>query len=65
MIWEVVICVIWKARNGHIFNNENAMWDELVEEVKVMSWRWLLGRFNIPACMYYKWCWCLQECLMR
>jgi hypothetical protein len=44
MIWEVVIWVLWKARNGRIFNNEIATWDELVEEVKVFSWRWLLGR---------------------
>jgi len=52
MIWEVVIWVIRKAKNGHIFNDEHALWDELVEEVKVMSWRWVLERFNIPACMY-------------
>ncbi|KEH36206.1 hypothetical protein MTR_3g112330 [Medicago truncatula] len=49
MIWEVVIWVLWKARNDRIFNNENAPWDELVEKVKVLSWRWLLGRSSTPA----------------
>jgi hypothetical protein len=65
MIWEAVIWVIWKARNGCIFNNVDSRWDELVEEVKVMSWRWLLGRLNTPACMYYEWSWCPRECLLR
>jgi hypothetical protein len=36
-IWEVVIWVIQRAINGCIFNSEITMWDELVEEVKVMS----------------------------
>lgn len=55
MIWEVVIWVIWRAKNGCIFKNEIVRWEEVAEEVKVMSWRWLLGRFNIPACMFYEW----------
>ena len=65
LIWEVAIWVIWKARNGRIFNDEMALWDELVEEVKVMSWRCVLGRFDIPACLFYEWCWCPRDCLMR
>ena len=39
MIWEARIWVIWKVRNDRIFNNVIARWDELVEEVKVLSWR--------------------------
>lgn len=65
LIWQVAIWVIWKARNGVIFNNELARWDEMVEEVKVLSWRWVLGRFNNPACMFYEWSWCPRECLIR
>jgi len=57
MIWQVAIWIIWKARNGLIFNDEATMWNELVEEVKVMSWRWLLSRFNTLACMFYEWSW--------
>ncbi|KEH41625.1 transmembrane protein, putative [Medicago truncatula] len=38
MIWEVAIWVIWKVRNERIFNNVIVMWEEIVEEVKVMSW---------------------------
>jgi hypothetical protein len=65
MIWEVVVWVIWRARNDRIFNDKHALWIELVEEVKVVSWRWVLGRFNVPACMFYEWCWCPRECLLR
>lgn len=65
MIWQVAIWVIWKARNGFIFNNTIDRWDELVEEVKVLSWRWLLCRLNTPACMFYEWSWSPQDCLLR
>jgi len=65
MIWEAGIWVIWKARNDHIVNNVIARWDELVEEIKVMSWRWLLGRYNAMACLFYEWSWDPRECLLR
>ena len=65
MIWEVGIWVIWKARNDRIFNNVIASWDELVEEVKVLSWRWLLGRSNSMVCLFYEWSSGPQECLLR
>lgn len=65
MIWEAVIWVIWKARNECIFNNVIAGWVELVGEVKVLSWRWLLGRSNCAPCLFYEWIWCPRECLSR
>ncbi|KEH39175.1 transmembrane protein, putative [Medicago truncatula] len=33
MIWEVTIWVLWRTRNGCIFNNEVVRWEEVVEEV--------------------------------
>jgi hypothetical protein len=65
MIWQVVIWVIWNARNGIIFNNENTNWEDLVEKVKVLTWRWLLSRGSTLACMFYEWCWCPKDCLLR
>jgi len=65
MIWEARIWVIWKARNDRIFNNVIARWDELVEEVKVLSWRWLLGISNSTVCLFYEWSWGPRECLLR
>ncbi|RHN53586.1 hypothetical protein MtrunA17_Chr5g0397461 [Medicago truncatula] len=61
MIWEAVVWVFWNARNDCIFNNVNARWEEVVEEVKVLTWRWMLSRSNTPACLYYEWSWCPES----
>lgn len=65
MIWQVAIWVIWKARNNHIFNAGVTMWEELVDEIKVLSWRWLLGKHKGSVCMYYEWAWCPRDCLLH
>ena len=39
--------------------------DEIVEEIKVMSWRWLLSRTNIPVCLFFEWSWNPIWCLRR
>ncbi|AES71124.1 hypothetical protein MTR_3g070320 [Medicago truncatula] len=54
MIWHAAIWVLWKARNNCIFNNEVTRWVEVVDEIKVLSWRWLLGRFQVPTCQLYE-----------
>lgn len=65
LIWITTIWVLWKVRNDKIFNDINHEVDEIVEEVKVLSWRWLLYRMNIPVCLYYEWCWNPSYCLGR
>lgn len=65
MIWQAAIWVMWKARNNCIFNNEITRWEEVVDEIKVVSWRWLLGRFQGPSCLFYEWEWDPQKCLLR
>ena len=65
MIWQATIWGISRARNDCIFNAGVTRWDEVVEEIKVLSWRWLLGRFKVPACMFYEWEWSPYDCLMR
>lgn len=65
LIWEAGIWVLWKARNDRIFNNVIVTWEELVEEVKVMTWRWMLSRTTTPACMFYEWSWSPRDCLAR
>lgn len=57
LIWHTTIWVLRKARSNKIFNNWNGGVDEIVEEIKVMSWRWMLERTNSPSCMFYEWCW--------
>jgi len=55
LIWHTTIWLIWKARNEKIFKAKDSEVMELVEDIKVWSWRWCLSRLNIPACMFYEW----------
>jgi hypothetical protein len=48
-----------------IFNEANFAVDVIVENVKVLAWRWMLSRMTIPACLFFEWCWNPQWCLRR
>jgi hypothetical protein len=39
--------------------------NEIVEEVKVLSWRWMMDRVKMPVCLFYEWRWNPRECLKR
>jgi hypothetical protein len=65
VIWNAVIWIVWKMRNGRIFNNVISGIDEMVEQVKVISWHWCMNRVKIPTCLFYEWCWNPRECLSR
>lgn len=65
LIWHTAIWVLWKARNDKIFNGITVEVEEMVEEVKVLSWRWVLDRTNIPTCLFYEWNWNPIYCLSR
>jgi hypothetical protein len=65
LIWLSTIWVLWKGKNDKIFKGSTYEVDDLVEEVKVLSWRWMLYRMNLPVCLYYEWCWNPQFCLQR
>jgi hypothetical protein len=64
-IWHTVIWSIWLARNNFIFNNVNMEPLELVEEVKVLSWRWSADRLKISPCLFYEWVWDPGACFHR
>jgi len=65
LIWHAVIWTMWKERNARIFQNQFKHVDELVDEVKALSWCWALNRLRIASCLFYEWCWNPQECLLR
>jgi hypothetical protein len=54
LIWLSTIWVLWKGRNDKNFKGSTFEVDDLVEEVKVLSWRWMLYRMNLPVCLYYE-----------
>lgn len=62
LIWHTTIWVIW---NNVIFNNGGFRVDEIVEEIKMLSWRWSLARLKMPVCLYYEWRWNPISCLCR
>ncbi|MCH96631.1 hypothetical protein A2U01_0017619, partial [Trifolium medium] len=56
MIWTAVVWVIWKTRNAVIFDNGAAEVAKVVDEVKLWSWKWWLGRVKPSACcLLYEW----------
>ena len=65
LIWNTEIWAIWRARNNVIFNSGGVSVLELVEEIKVLSWRCSISRLKIPSCLYFEWCWNPKICLRR
>lgn len=39
--------------------------DEVVDEIKVLSWTWNLHRLKTAPCLFYEWCWDPGDCLRR
>ena len=56
--------VILNECNRRIFTNTVKEKEELVEKIKVLSWRWTLARFKVRTCLYYDWFWSPQDCLL-
>lgn len=65
LIWHTTMWTLWKARNDKIFKGISRVVDDIVEEIKVLSWRWMLNRTNNPPCLFYEWCWNPRYCLAR
>jgi hypothetical protein len=65
LIWHSVIWTIWNARNNRIFNNVRKEPLEVVEDIKVLSWRWSADRLKITPCLFYEWSWDPGACFKR
>jgi hypothetical protein len=65
LVWHSSLWVVWKARNDRIFNNLTKDPVEIVEEIRVLSWQWVLTRLKIPPCLYNEWSWKPMACLLR
>ena len=65
LIWHTTIWVLWNRRNDKIFKGRNFEVEELVEEIKVLSWRWMLERLPTLTCLFYEWIWNPRYCLDR
>ncbi|CAJ2668672.1 unnamed protein product [Trifolium pratense] len=65
MIWNAVIWVIWRHRNSIIFYNGVADLAGLVDEVKIASWKWWIGKSKASPCLFYEWNVEPEICLKR
>jgi hypothetical protein len=56
MIWAAVIWVIWNTRSSVCFNNGTASVLMVVEEIKLLSWKWWLNcAKQAGVCLLYEW----------
>jgi hypothetical protein len=55
MICCAAVWSIWKFRNLVLFENGNGTVSNLVEGIKVISWKWWLARSKKAHCLYYEW----------
>jgi hypothetical protein len=65
MIGAAVVWILRRCRNSLLFDNGNGSVTELVDAVKVSSWKWWLSRSSTTQCMFYEWCAEPRLCLMR
>jgi hypothetical protein len=65
MIWNSVLWSIWRHRNKVIFDTVAVDTSGLVEEVKINSWKWWIGRSQAPSCLFYEWTMEPVICLQR
>lgn len=49
----------------YFLNNRSMMVDEMVDEIKVLSWNWSLSRLRIASCLFYEWTWNQKDCINR
>jgi hypothetical protein len=56
LIWVAVIWIVWRHRNSIIFSNGVRDIVRLVDDIKIISWKWWIGRTKTSPCLYYEWC---------
>ncbi|MCH79830.1 hypothetical protein A2U01_0000588 [Trifolium medium] len=65
MICSSVVWNIWRCRNSVLFENGRGAVAELIEAVKVSSWKWWLGNSSSSHCLFYEWQAEPRLCLLR
>jgi hypothetical protein len=65
MVWNGVIWAIWQRRNAVIFDNGRREPVEIIEEIKVTTWKWWLSQPKVAHSLLYEWQMEPQLCMMR
>jgi hypothetical protein len=65
LVWHTAVWCLWRARNDAIFNGIKKGPIEIVEDIKVLSWKWRVDCLNIAPCLFYEWSWDPGDCFLR
>jgi hypothetical protein len=65
LIWNIIVWELEKNRNDLIFNNKEMNIEELVDQIKLWSWRWFINRMAKGPCLLYEWKWSPFDCFNR
>ncbi|MCI60201.1 ubiquinone biosynthesis monooxygenase COQ6, partial [Trifolium medium] len=65
MIGNAVVWNLWRCRNSVLFDNGRVTVAELVETIKVSSWKWWMSRLMAAPCLLYEWRAEPKLCLLR
>jgi hypothetical protein len=55
MIWNGVVWAIWRRWNAVIFDSGNKGVQDVIEEIKVVTWRWWLSQSKASQPLLYEW----------
>jgi hypothetical protein len=47
LIWHTTLWALWKARNNAIFKDVTFNPVEIIDSIKVVSWKWSLSRLKV------------------
>jgi hypothetical protein len=65
IIWHAMMWCLWRVRNDVIFNNGVVDVEQLVDDIKRISWQWFIGRMASGPYLLYEWCWGPENCFSR
>jgi hypothetical protein len=65
LIWNAYVWVIWCGRNDCIFNSGEVSIEDVTDQIKMLSWKWFIGRRAKGPCLFYEWKWSRLDCLLR
>jgi hypothetical protein len=55
LVWYVFVWTIWTSRNDTIFAGGSSKIENLMDMVKLSSWKWFLGKKPDSPCSLYEW----------
>ncbi|GAU22987.1 hypothetical protein TSUD_98150 [Trifolium subterraneum] len=55
LVWHAVVWTIWTSRNDMIFVGRSSTVDDLMDMVKLSSWKWFIGKNPDSPCSLYEW----------